>query len=305
MQRDALFRALSRRSRWPIAGPLPESEWDFRSLFHKHPNELQRYELRAAVVYEYARESATVRKLAERFSKLPRSLREEFELSRWSKHPSFTLKLFFFTGLPFSHCMLWPKFFPKTPWLEIPISERGAAVRRYIERTSATLFEIKDYEEVKEWKEWEVSNEETRRWKASGIEYLPIAINWTAGSNDQIIAAFADWIRHNRPTGFPAPRSDASRENVTAAFLTRIAVMRLLHNYSHYDALELAERHGVKFPRPQSNALSMRQRVRRDIPRIFQSNAVKAVTGRALIPPGEHPLSWHTVSEQRRSQSTR
>src|SRR5439155_10991556 len=178
MQHDTLFRVLSRRSRWPIAGPLPDSEWDFRSLFHQHANERQRFELRAAVFYEYARESAAIRKLAEQFSKLPRSLQEEIELSRWSNHRLITRKLFFFTGLPFSHCILWPKFFPKTPWLEIPISERYTAVTRYIERTSATLFEIKGYEEVKDWKEWEISNEEARRFKTSGIEYLPIAINW-------------------------------------------------------------------------------------------------------------------------------
>ena len=66
MQHDTLFRVLSRRSRWPIAGPLPDSEWDFRSLFHQHANERQRFELRAAVFYEYARESAAIRKLLEK-----------------------------------------------------------------------------------------------------------------------------------------------------------------------------------------------------------------------------------------------
>jgi len=151
---------------------------------------------------------------------------------------------------------------------------------------------------------WEVSDKETRRF-TSGIEHLIIAINWTTGSNDDIIAALAKWIRHRRPTQFSAPRSDASRENVTAAFLTRIAVVRLLHNYSHFDALRLAQRYGLKMPKQQSNALRMRQQVRRDIPLIFQSAAFKAVTGRTLISPAECPLSWHTVSEQRRLRSSR
>jgi hypothetical protein len=299
VQPSSLFGELSRRIKW-IGNPVPKSEWDFSSLFHKKPNELQRHELRAAVFYEYARESPTIRKLAVRFSKLPRKLREEIELSRWSNYPLITPKLFFFTSLPFSHCILWPKFFPGTPWLEILIAERCAAVKRYIERTSATLFEIKGYEEVKEWKEWELSDEKTRRFKTSGFEYLPIAINWTAGSNDQIIAAFANWVRRNRPRQFQDLRSGASRKNVTAAFLKRIAVMRLLHNCSHDDALDLAERHGLKFPKQQSNALLMRQRVRGDIPLLFQSQAFEANMGTALIPRTEYPRSWKTFSDRRR-----
>jgi hypothetical protein len=173
---------------------------------------------------------------------------------------------------------------------------RQAAVRKYIKRTRATLFELKGYNEVRRW---EVSDKKARRFTTSGIEHLIIAINWSAGSNDKIIAALANWIRHKRPAQFPPPQGDASRENVAAAFLTRIAVVRLLHNYSHAEALRLAQWHGLKMPKQQSNALRMRQKVRSDIPLIFQSAAFKAVTGRTLIPPNERPLSWRTVSEQR------
>jgi hypothetical protein len=47
--------------------------------------------------------------------------------------------------------------FSENSLLEIPMSERCAAVKRCIERSSAILFEIKGYKKVKEW---EVSNEE-------------------------------------------------------------------------------------------------------------------------------------------------
>jgi hypothetical protein len=294
VQRSSLFDVLSPRIKW-IDQPLAQSEWDFRPLVHNDPSELQRFELRAAVFYEYARESPTIRKLAERFSKLPRKLRENIKLSRWSRHRLITRKLFFFTGLPFSHCILWLEFFPTKPWLEIPVSERCAAVKGYIERTSATLFEIKDFEEVKGW---EVSNKETRRFKSSGIEHLVIAIDWTVGSNDQIIGGFGDWVRHNRPKQFASPRSDASRENVTAAFLKRLAVMRLLHNCSHQDAMELAQHHSLKLPKQQSNALIMRQQVRDDIPLLFQSRAFEANTSAPLIPTTEYPRSWKTFTER-------
>jgi hypothetical protein len=152
---------------------------------------------------------------------------------------------------------------------------------------------------VKDLKKWELSDEETRRFKSSGVELLPMEINWTAGSNDQTIGAFADWIRHNRPKQFPPPRSDASRKNVMAAFLTRIAGMRLLHHYSHYDGLYLAQSHGLKFPKQQSNAVSTRQAVRRDVPLLFQSRAFQAITGRALIPSTEYPRSWNTFFQSR------
>jgi hypothetical protein len=124
-------------------------------------------------------------------------------------------------------------------------------------------------------------------------------------SNDQIIGAFADWIRHSRPKEFQRPRNDASRENVTAAFLKRLAVMRLLHNCSHQDALDLAQRHGLKLPKQQSNALVMRKHVRDDIPLLFQSQAFEANMGTPLIPATEHPRSWNTFSERRRSELER
>jgi hypothetical protein len=294
----SLSDVLLRRVRW-IGSPLAKSEWDFRPLIHKRPTQLQRYELRAAVFYEYARESPTICELAERFSNLPRKLRDKPELSRWSNDRRITREFFFFTGLPFFHCIFWPKFFPKTPWLDIPSAERHAAVERYIERTSATLFEIKDFEDARGW---EVSNQEVRRYKSSGIEHLLILINWAAGTNDQIIASFAGWVRNNRPAQFPAPRTHTSRQNVTDAFLTRLTVMRLLHNCSHDDALELAQTHGLKFPKQQSNALLMRQRVRDHIPLLFQSRAFQANTGTPLIPPTERPRSWQTVSYRRRDR---
>jgi hypothetical protein len=278
VQPGSFFGVLQRRTKW-IEDPLPQSEWDFRCLIHRHATELERHELRAAVFYEYARESPTIRNIARKFAKLPRKMRTEFEVFRWSNNPRITSELFFFSGLPFSHCILGSKFFPDTPWLEIPKSERNAAVERYIEKTRAILFEITAYGDVKHW---EVSDQYSRRFKtSSGIEHVLIAINWTAGVNDQIIRAFGDWVRHNRPKQFPPPRNDASRRNITAAFLTRLANMRLLHNCSHSDAFDLAQHHHLKLPKQQSNALRRRVQVRKDISLLFQSRAFEANTGPA------------------------
>jgi hypothetical protein len=301
MQLDRLQRALGSDAKRSSGAALSSSEWDFRSLLHKCPNEIQRHELRVAIFYEYARESSTIREIAHQFSKLPSALRREFGLRQCSKHPRITRKLFFISSLPFSHCVFWPTFFPRTPWLKIPPSERRAAVEQYVRRMTATLFEIKSYDEIREW---EVSDKETRRFTSSGIEHLAVAIDWTVGSNDQIIAAFASWIRNNRPEALPSPRSDASRENVAAAFLTRIAVMRLLHKYSHYEALGLAQSHGLKMPKQQSNALTARRRVAHNLPWLFQSQAFQANTGHPLIPSAERPRSWRTVTEQQRMRPT-
>jgi hypothetical protein len=145
-----------------LNGCLSTSEWDFSPLMQKDLNQMQRFELRAAIFYEYARESVSIRELAKQFSELPRPLRSR----RWATHRSFTEELFFFTGLPFSHFVFWPQFFPTTPWLEIPRSRRETAVRRYIKRTTATLFDLKSYDEVRRW---EVSDKEARRFTSSGI----------------------------------------------------------------------------------------------------------------------------------------
>ena len=72
------------------------------------------------------------------------------------------------------------------------------------------------------------------------VERLDVTVDWAVGNNSDIIAAFTDWVRKSRPDWIPETRGDASRANVDAAFLTRLAVMRLMHWYSPTRSLQLA-----------------------------------------------------------------
>ena len=49
---------------------LSESEWNFVPLIHRHPTPAERHELRAAIYYEYARESDSLRELARQYAAL-------------------------------------------------------------------------------------------------------------------------------------------------------------------------------------------------------------------------------------------
>src|SRR6266446_3360114 len=196
---------------------LPPTEWDFRSLIHKNPSDVQRHELRAAVYYEYARESHSIQKLAEEYAELPTRSKKDFALGRWLAEPPISNGLFFLASLPFWTCILWPEFFPGTPWLAIPKPARAGRIKRYLHSSRKILFEAK--RSTKEVQYWEISDADTRRLKSSGIEHRVIMFDWASGSNNEIVDAFARWVRHSRPSQFPSPRSDASRENVSAAFL--------------------------------------------------------------------------------------
>jgi hypothetical protein len=139
-----------------------------------------------------------------------------FALSRWLSEPVISDGLFFLASLPFWNCILWPKFFPETPWLAIPKSARNRRMTEYLHSSRKILFEVK--RSTKGLRHWEVSDADTRRLKSAGIEYRVIMFDWASGTNNEIIEPFANWVRHSRPAQFPSPRTDASRENVTAAF---------------------------------------------------------------------------------------
>lgn len=58
---------------------LAKTEWDFRPLIPKRPNPKQRQEMNAAIHYEYARESPSIRKLAADYAGLPEAVRRDVE----------------------------------------------------------------------------------------------------------------------------------------------------------------------------------------------------------------------------------
>ena len=284
-------------------GKLAETEWNFGPLIHKEPTSEQRSELLAAIIYEYARESDSIRKLAAEYVTLPEAVRRDAEEGACLFAHSATFygpvspELARMGLVAFKNCILWPKYFPETPWLDIPAGERIQRVQKYREfESKGNLLTINECDES--YRDRLPMND--ARFFSGGAELLVVCVNWAAGNNSDIVAAFTDWVGKSRPGEIPEPRGDASRANVDAAYLTRLAVMRLRHSYQHSDAWILAKDHGLRMPSQQSNALKMRHKVKVDQRRLFQSEGFPGYLGGPLIAAGEVPRSWSTARARRR-----
>ena len=275
---------------------LLETDWNFRQLIHKHPTQRQREELRAAIYYEYARESDSIRGLARAYTELPEPKATASDLCAVKPEA-----LFHFTWIPFWNCIFWPEFFPNKPWVEIPQQERTQRVQTFVNWQQEPLLRINEWDDLAPY---EIPKRGGRCMIGAG-ENLILWLNWASANNSEIVDAFASWVRASRPKEYPEPRGDASRENVTAALLTRLAVMRLLHCYPLSKVLDKAlefEDGKMKMPKLQSNALRMRHAVRRELHCLFQAESFKKAGVSPLIPALELPRRWTTFSAQERTR---
>jgi hypothetical protein len=280
------------------AEALPEAEWNFRELIPRKPNIQQEQELHAAIRYEYARESQSIRDLAAKFADLSDDEQEERGTLTYPKPAK--SNLYFFTIIPFWNCILWPRFFPNTPWLSILPQERTRRVQSYMDANPPKPYlQINELEGLEEW-----LPKKGRRMFVDLVEHLILCIDWSVANNSEIISAFAYWVRKSRPPSIREPRGDASRLNVNSRFLTCLAVMRLLHRYPFQDARNIALDHNIKMPARQSNALRMRHEVASRLRKIFRADLFEG-RREALILSGELPLSWSTVTEQQRQSHRR
>lgn len=275
---------------------LNQNEWDFTSLFHRSPLPTQRWELRAATVYEYARESASIRKLAATYAEMPRHVRDA---STSCAHPNVSNGLSEFTVLAFCELILWPRVFPKIAWLAIPAKERKKRVDDYMQACEQTVFEAKELDDLKHW-ERPYSPKTGKRHFTSKKEHLLHCLNW-AFSNDEIIKAISSWVRHSRPDTCPEPRTPADRDSVEQGRLKRLGIMRLLHSHPYARAAAIAGGIGIEMP-SQSNALKARYQVKADLHSIFQQQMFTAQGVEPPVPLDESPLHWATHAEQQGSR---
>ena len=276
---------------------LREGEWDFRPLIHKNPTQEQREELRAAIYYEYARESDSIRKLASAYAELsgPKAVAADLHNAKPEALSHFTL-------IPFWNCVFWPDFFPEKSWLEIPSEERTQRVQTFVKWKQATLLKINEWDDLAPY---EIPKRGTRCFLGVG-ENLILWLNWANANNSDIVAAFATWVRASRPKEMPEPRDDASRENVTAALLTRLAVMRLLHYFPYFTKSESEDvwrfaAGKLKMPE-QSKALAKRREAGKDFRRLFQSETFEKLGFFPLIPKQEFPRRWATFSQSKNAR---
>ncbi len=113
-----------------------------------------------------------------------------------------------------------------------------------------------------------------------GYESFIARIAWENHTNEQIIDAFRDWLKQNRPEQFPAPSGKGHKHISQRVALERLAILRLLH---HFRPAELRE----QLPAAWKKYNSANRRWRQDA-----QTAVAEFHRLFPILAAEHPFSW-------------
>jgi len=122
-----------------------------------------------------------------------------------------------------------------------------------------------------------------------GSEVTVVSIQWSLFSNDELARYFRDWIKANRPKHFKNPDARGHKLNDWRAKLTRLAVMRLL---SQFSASQIVS--GNRFPAIWETTQFSGSKwadftkwydARREARKIFNSLL-------PFVPQQDKPLSW-------------
>jgi hypothetical protein len=278
---------------------LSQSDWNF----DKVPDG----ELVACSYWEYARESAFLLDLKRRWDDSTGLGRCPEELSRGinriQQAPPHV----------FAHlqAILAEKTFP-CPWQELPEELRRQLVKldlglpppfasggelseaeRAVEHADAQIKQLRAAIQ-KLHDKWPGYGEETLRrrglWPKAkplertfwddGYESLMVRIAWEQHTNEQIIEAFRDWVKQNRPQQYPAPSGKGHKQISQRVALERLAILRLLH---HFRPTELREQLPAAWKKYNSANRRWRQDARKALAEFHR-----------LFPilQAEHPLSW-------------
>ena len=125
----------------------------------------------------------------------------------------------------------------------------------------------------------------------SGLEMTVVGINWSSFTNDKIVQYFRQWVRKNRPKDMPGPNNQGRKVGDWRAYLTRLAVMRLL---SRHKAAEIvndpknrfaAVWKANQFSGDKCADVNKWHDARREAARFFRKLF-------PILPPDEQPLSF-------------
>jgi hypothetical protein len=319
---------------------LSEAEWDFRALDSKTPTPEQRLDLAAAIYYEYARESNSLRKLVREYSALPEPIRSAIEsedrpraLSSHTTEVSERLTNMDF--IPFWRCILWPEYFPNTPWLAIRHSERlrrisfdtfahffipllsmcplqlvakdaAVVVGRRLGRGNTARLQLRapaPSDATPRARKW-ISVDPTLD-RVPGVGNFIVSINWRGGNDTDIAKKFAKMVRLHRPETLAEPLSDASPQKVNFAYLTRLGAIRLLHHLSPQQARAFCKAQWSPLPNWKDDALvksetsKWRRRVEADYRKFFRSEFFEPPLN-PPVPKRERPRCCTTASQAKR-----
>jgi len=121
----------------------------------------------------------------------------------------------------------------------------------------------------------------------NGTEVLAVEIQWGAATNDELVAAFNEWLRENNPPGVKRPDRRGRKLVDLRAALDWLGMMRLLHSFT---LAEMAR----KIPSATQRFAS------RDW---YRDRKKAKATFRELfhfLPADERPLTWTTKGSRRR-----
>ena len=90
------------------------------------------------------------------------------------------------------------KFGVLDPWLGLPHCLRQQLVNCSLR--TATVWEVLEPENVEIF---DLSSASQTKYSGT-VEKVAMAIDWSAGTNDDIIEAIACWVRKSRPASFPS-----------------------------------------------------------------------------------------------------
>jgi hypothetical protein len=235
-----LVSSISRRSPRLEIG---NAEW---LMFRDCPRD----QLRHCAVYEFAREHSETKKwfewLHNKLSKnesieAPKIL-AEFPNQPASAYPS--CLLYATSGIFLIACR---DFFPKQPWLELPVAFRERLAKEFWRASDRTTDRVTGEEMFTEFGDPELlmvplksiaPSESTRaRWMKGSSNYAAI-IDWTQ-SDKRLIERFALWLRRNAPT---SRRVEEKRGRISEVdLLKQLGALRLTKNATILQAMRYTE----------------------------------------------------------------
>ena len=117
--------------------------------------------------------------------------------------------------------------------------------------------------------------------RKNGSELLVVKIDWGEATNEELVAAFAEWVKENNPPGLQRPDGRGRRKANVRAALEWLGMMRLLHAFTKSEMThrvpDAVRRFGSR------DWYRDRKRAGGVFRELFP-----------FLPAGEGPLSWQT-----------
>jgi hypothetical protein len=261
--------------------PLAREEWDFSTI----PTE----ELTACFLYEYARESRTIRAIAQRM--------EGVQYTDFSDQlePNFVV----LRRHNYRCAILLANTAPDLKLAAIPwqaLGERRAVLRECVQNVSSVR--KVDFLDVKFWEDCRLRN--PGKIGGLGFETVSLRIDWTKPLR-QIERDALDWLRANsRCKGSKGKRGRHAKEQAECKdALRRIGALRLWARYPLKKAMRITENCGVHL---YSTYLDNGRPANQTAWENGVKGVAKLLQKTFLLDETEIPLSWQQLTERRKQK---